>query len=315
MTSLSQNFLNPNNKPLTIGEFNIRQDEGGRFCLHDLHKASGALEKHQPAFFMRNKQTKDLIEEIENSANLQSSENERSANLQIAVKIIKGGAGEQGTYAVKELVYAYAMWISPKFHLMVIRAYDSLVMEWILNEKQTISPDQAGILYNIVHTRASGNKNLIVQMWSRLKNHFKYSASYRELKAFHFEDAKHYLEVMDLNAKPEKHEDNATLEKLQSFVDNLANRYPALQNPIAHEIAVRFSEILQYQDLNDERLFYYVAINKGKLVVLPQTVHHGVVDLVKLASAFEPLREFMMGYEICSQARALKKLPLKPIPR
>ncbi len=313
MTSLSQNFLNPNNKPLTIGEFTIRQEDGGYYCLNDLHKASGYDKKHQPAYFMRNQQTKDLIEEIERSANLQI--NTPSANLQ-KPPFIKINDGENnGTYVVKELVYAYAMWISPKFHLMVIRAYDSLVMEWILNEKQTISPDQAGILYNIVHTRAAGNKNLIVQMWSRLKNHFKYSASYRELKAFHFEDAKHYLEVMDLKAKPEKHEEGDTLEKLQSFLDNLAHRYPTLQNPMAHEIAVRFSEILKYQDLNDERLFYYVAINKGKLVVLPQTVHHGVVDLVKLSEAFEPLHEFMMGYEIYNQARALKKIPLKPVPR
>ncbi|MDU4393283.1 MAG: KilA-N domain-containing protein [Acinetobacter ursingii] len=315
MTSLSQNFLNPNNKPLTIGEFTIRQQQGEYYCLNDLHKASGYDKKHQPAFFMRNQQTKDLIEEINRSANLQINADTPSANLQ-KPPFIKINDGENnGTYVVKELAYAYAMWISPKFHLMVIRAYDSLVMEWILNEKQAISPDQAGILYNIVHTRAAGNKNLIVQMWSRLKNHFKYSASYRELKAFHFEDAKHYLEVMDLNAKPEKHEDNATLEKLQSFLDNLAHRYPNLQNPVAHEIAVRFGEILQYQDLTDERLFYYVAINKGKVVVLPQTVHHGVIDLVKLADAFEPLHDFMMGYEICSQARALKKLPLKPIPR
>lgn len=309
MTSLSQNFLNPNNKPLTIGEFTIRQDEDGRYCINDLHKASGGLEKHQPAFFMRNQQTKNLIEELE-------SENMicKNADHKSAVNSVKGKGLDQGTFVAKELVYAYAMWISPKFHLMVIRAYDSLVMEWILNEKQTISPDQAGILYNIVHTRAAGNKNLIVQMWSRLKNHFKYSASYRELKAFHFEDAKHYLEVMDLNAKPEKHEDNATLEKLQSFVDNLANRYPTLQNPLAHEIAVRFGEILQYQDLNDERLIYYVAINKGKLVVLPQTVHHGVINLVKLAEAFEPLQNFMSGHEICSRARTLKKIPLKAVP-
>lgn len=88
--------------------------------------------------------------------------------MRSAVKVVNGG-DNRGTYVVKEIVYAYAMWISPKFHLMVIRAYDSLVMEWLLNGKQTISPEQAGILYNIVHTRAKGNKNLIVQMWSRLK--------------------------------------------------------------------------------------------------------------------------------------------------
>ncbi|MDH2651181.1 KilA-N domain-containing protein [Acinetobacter baumannii] len=192
MTSLAQNFLNPNSKPLVIGDFTIRQDDEGRFMLGDLHKASGSEKKHQPSNFLRTDQIKELISEIDHSSNMRS-----------AVKVINGGEN-RGTYVVKELVYAYAMWISPKFHLMVIRAYDSLVMEWLLNGKQTISPEQAGILYNIVHTRAKGNKNLIVQMWSRLKNHFKYSASYRELRAIHFEDAKHYLEVMDLKAKPEE---------------------------------------------------------------------------------------------------------------
>ncbi|WP_052781624.1 KilA-N domain-containing protein [Acinetobacter baumannii] len=200
MSNLTQNFLNPNNKPLVIGEFTIRQDEDGRYCLNDLHKASGDLAKHKPANFLRNEQTQELIKEIDSFSNMRSSENDHPSNMRSAVKVVNG----VGTFGVKELVYAYAMWISPKFHLMVIRAYDSLVMEWLLNGKQTISPEQAGILYNIVHTRAKGNKNLIVQMWSRLKNHFKYSASYRELRAIHFEDAKHYLEVMDLRAKPEE---------------------------------------------------------------------------------------------------------------
>lgn len=201
MTTIQQNLLNPNNQPLIIGGFSIRQDEDGRYCLNDLHKAGGGDKKHQPAYFVRNQQTKDLIEIIE-------SEND---DLQIcrskqAVNSIRGKGLEQGTYVVKELVYSYAMWISAKFHLMVIRAYDSLVMEWMIGGKQTISPEQCGILYNIVHTRAGGNKNTIVQMWSRLKNHFKYSASYRELRAIHFEDAKHYLEVMDLKVKTEKKE-------------------------------------------------------------------------------------------------------------
>lgn len=314
MTSLTQNFLNPNNKPFVIGEFTIRQDEEGRYCLNDLHKASGDDKKHFPAYFLRNQQTKDLIAEIELS-NCNSSNDERYENLHIAVKVIKGGSDKQGTYVVKELVYAYAMWISPKFHLMVIRAYDSLVMEWLLNGKQTISPEQAGILYNIVHTRANGNKNLIVQMWSRLKNHFKYSASYRELRAIHFEDAKHYLEMMDLNAKPEKPQESDTLEKLQSFVENLAHRYPTLQNPIAHEIAVKFGDFLKYQNMDDERLVYHVLISKGKVSVMPQTVHHVPIDIVKLSEAFKPLHDYMMGYEISHQAGYLKKLELKTVPR
>ncbi|RKG47243.1 KilA-N domain-containing protein [Acinetobacter cumulans] len=213
MSNLTQNFANPNNQPLVIGEFSIRQDEDGRYCLNDLHKASGGLEKHKPTRFIRNKQTQELISEIE-------LDNNQRPNLVFAIKTLHGGPSS-GTYVVEDLVYSYAMWISAKFHLMVIRAYRAQVMEWMIGGKQTISPEQAGILYNIVHTRAGENKNLIVQMWSRLKNHFKYSASYRELRAIHFEDAKHYLEVMDLRGNTEKREVKSDkIEVHKNYRDN-----------------------------------------------------------------------------------------------
>lgn len=100
---------------LIINTHSISQ-HNGLFSLNDLHKASGSENKHKPSYFMANQETQELISEIE-------SEN------QIAYHTIKGGNTKtikQGTYACRELVYRYAMWISPKFSLMVIRAFDAL---------------------------------------------------------------------------------------------------------------------------------------------------------------------------------------------
>lgn len=304
MTSLAQNFLNPNNKPLVIGDFTIRQDEEGRFMLGDLHKASGGEKKHQPSNFLRTEQIKDLINEIDHSANLQSSDNDHSSNMRSAVKVVNGGEN-RGTYVVKEIVYAYAMWISPKFHLMVIRAYDSLVMEWLLNGKQTISPEQAGVLYNIVHTRANGNKNLIVQMWSRLKNHFKYSASYRELRAIHFEDAKHYLEVMDLSAKPEKHDSHDVVAQLDEYLKNLNSRYPALKCPYAYEAAMKIADDMSYRDANKPQS-YYVSFQNGRVITRWLEERFYPVDMIELSDIFEKFYKFSRSNDLLDIGRNLK---------
>ncbi|MFH4170956.1 KilA-N domain-containing protein, partial [Acinetobacter baumannii] len=90
-----------------MGDFTIRQDEEGRFMLGDLHKASGGEKKHQPSNFLRTEQIKELINEIDHSANLQSSDNDHSSNMRRAVKVVNGG-DNRGTYVVKEIVYAYA---------------------------------------------------------------------------------------------------------------------------------------------------------------------------------------------------------------
>ena len=109
-----------NQQSITIDNITVKTDSEGRFCLNDLHKASGGNPNHQPAFFFRNEHTVQLVDELLKSANTQSFS---------PVHKVTGRIG--GTYVVKQLVYAYAMWISPQFHLKVIRAYDRLATQGV----------------------------------------------------------------------------------------------------------------------------------------------------------------------------------------
>ena len=96
---------------LSILNTSIRTHEN-LFSLNDLHKASGGVEKHRPSLFIRLDATQDLISEIQKEV--------KSTDL---IFKTTGGRGLRGTYACEELVLSYAMWISPKFHLIVLRAF------------------------------------------------------------------------------------------------------------------------------------------------------------------------------------------------
>ncbi|MFC2543796.1 MAG: P22AR C-terminal domain-containing protein [Aggregatibacter sp.] len=97
---------------LTVLKTSIR-DLDGLYSLNDLHKASGNDPKHRPNQFVRLDVTQDLINEIQG---------ENSTAQICALRSINGGAN-RGTYACEELILSYAMWISPKFHLIVLRAF------------------------------------------------------------------------------------------------------------------------------------------------------------------------------------------------
>ena len=111
------------NQLLVIDGVSVRQYFESNYCLNDLQKAallaagenrsSRSLEVHE---FMRRPETKALVELLE--------EETTGDSRSIPVITIQGRNG--GTYVCKELVYAYAMWISPAFSLKVIRTFDAL---------------------------------------------------------------------------------------------------------------------------------------------------------------------------------------------
>lgn len=97
------------NNAISIRQLEVKMNEDGMYCLNDLHKASGGLDKDKPSNWLATQQVKELESEI----------------LNAGIQAIKKSAGRYGgTYVCKELVYAYAMWISPKFNLEVIRVFD-----------------------------------------------------------------------------------------------------------------------------------------------------------------------------------------------
>lgn len=112
---------------LQIANIGIKQDDQGRYCLNDLHRAAGGEKKHQPSNWLRLETTQLLSEEITNSSDVRNT----------AISALSGNQG--GTFVCKEMVYAYAMWISPAFHLKVIRAYDAMMQPQTPIIPQTLS--------------------------------------------------------------------------------------------------------------------------------------------------------------------------------
>ncbi|EAZ4876756.1 KilA-N domain-containing protein [Salmonella enterica] len=113
---------------IIISDISIHQDAEGRYSLNDLHKASGGERRHRPIYWLSSQQTKELIEEIE------------KVEIPTFCPIESKRGCKGGTYVCKELVYAYAMWISAAFSLKVIRAYDAMMTA----QHQQVQPTQTG---------------------------------------------------------------------------------------------------------------------------------------------------------------------------
>ncbi|WP_019865159.1 KilA-N domain-containing protein [Methylovulum miyakonense] len=128
---------------LTIRNVGITEADG-LYCLNDLHKAGGGEERHKPANWLRTQQAIELVAVLEaeagNAKSLISAVSHIRATEQNQIlTVIQGGvSSQQGTFVCRELVYAYATWVSPVFFLHVLRAYDALI------QAGTVVPDECG---------------------------------------------------------------------------------------------------------------------------------------------------------------------------
>lgn len=101
------------NQLLVVEGVSVRRDSVGRYNLNDLHRAAGGNERHSPNRWTRTESFNGLISEL-------------TPDMAFAPADVQRGGITPGTYVCKELVYAYAMWISPSFNLKVIRTFDAV---------------------------------------------------------------------------------------------------------------------------------------------------------------------------------------------
>ncbi|WP_338116800.1 KilA-N domain-containing protein [Tatumella ptyseos] len=115
-----------------INEVTVCDDVVNRMRINDFHQASGGEKKNNPYEWLRLKQTQELIAQIQKETTV------------IPVVTVEGRNG--GTYVCRELVYSYAMWISPTFHLKVIRTFDYYATSENVPDVRFSEQIQAGIL-------------------------------------------------------------------------------------------------------------------------------------------------------------------------
>ena len=71
-----------------------------------------------------------------------------------------------------------------------------------INKRIAITPEQQADLKEVVRQRAQGCRKAYAEMWARHNRHFKIG-KYDQLLQVHFDDAKRYLQTMDLKSQPE----------------------------------------------------------------------------------------------------------------
>lgn len=98
---------------LLINNTPITTDKEGRYSLNDLHLSAGNFNNQKPSLFYRSSSFDKVVEVLK-------------AQKRAFEPIVKKTGRYGGTWVCKELVYKYAMWISPEFEVNVIQTFDQI---------------------------------------------------------------------------------------------------------------------------------------------------------------------------------------------
>lgn len=194
---------------LTILNNSIRQLDN-LYSLTDLHRASGSEQRHKPVLFLSNQQTKELISEIEIEGKVGIPTS--------VVKTVRGGKNPS-TYACEELMLAYAMWISPKFHLVVLRAFLNLHKNSTALLPSTITPEQQQAIQSAVQQAHHKTGLHWQEIYRQLKSAFKV-AKYDQIQQSQFGNAMAFIMNLQPIALPPA-EERFTFNLTKEEISNL----------------------------------------------------------------------------------------------
>ena len=103
--------MSKKNVPVIAG-VQIQTNHRGLYDLSALHEASGGEDRHKPGNWLATNQAKDMIAFIQKDGS-------------VAIETSAGRYG--GTFACRDMIVSYAMWISAEFHLQVVRTFNAVI--------------------------------------------------------------------------------------------------------------------------------------------------------------------------------------------
>ncbi|WP_269914006.1 BRO family protein [Acinetobacter sp. HY1485] len=177
---------------------------------------------------------------------------EMTLTVKMGVKGFGNGSSEKDTRIFNSrgchLITFFARTnVAKQFRKWVLDVLDREILKSQVNSCNKISSEQQAALHEVVDRRSKGERKVYAEMWSRHNRHFKIPR-YSELHAVHFEDAKQYLETMQLR-QPKLVQDDKTIfsELEQTTTDQVMSYIFSLMSEV-NRLNGRMPKPLDFDD-------------------------------------------------------------------